>query len=74
MNLENKQIRELLEHASNNHFEVSLLSHCAVAEYSHGSRVFIKEDANGFFFIYKGVTHDSCLITPEEFKELFAKC
>ncbi|EKC2492423.1 hypothetical protein OOO55_001391 [Salmonella enterica] len=72
MNLENKQIRELLAYASNNHFEVSLLSHCAIAEYSPGSRVFIKEGANGIF-IYKGVTHDSCLILPEDFKQLFSK-
>lgn len=72
MNLENKQIRELVAYASNNGFYVTIFSHCAMSEYAHGSRVFIKEGSNGIF-IYKGVTHDSCLILPEDFKQLFAK-
>lgn len=72
MNLENKQIRELLTHASNNGFGVLLYSFIAIVEYSDDLRVFIQESHDAIF-IYKGVMDDSCLILPDDFKQLFSK-
>lgn len=72
MNLENKQIRELLMYASNNGHTVTLLSFVAIVENDEDLKVFIQEGHDSIF-IYKGDMDDSCLILPHDFKQLFTK-
>ncbi|ECO1010167.1 hypothetical protein AA464_08550 [Salmonella enterica subsp. enterica serovar Newport] len=72
MNLENKQIRELLTYASNNGHTVTLYSIVAVVENDDDLKVFIQEGYDSIF-IYKGAMDDSCLILPDDFKQLFTR-
>lgn len=73
MNLENKQVRELLTYASNNGHTVTLLSCVAIVQDYEALKVFIQQGHDSIF-IYKGDFHDDCLILPEDFRQLFAKC
>lgn len=81
MRLANPVVCELLQYASDNNYVVELRSHYAVVDGFHGNQVFITErchvenDGNlGFSgIIYNGEFEDSCIITPDEFKRLFAK-
>ncbi|ECG5640453.1 hypothetical protein E1K64_01530 [Salmonella enterica subsp. enterica serovar Poona] len=72
MNLSNPVICELLAYASNNNYCVELRSYAAVVDGFYGSQVFIV-DNNPSPLIYSGAFQADCLITPDDFKRLFAK-
>lgn len=81
MRLVNPVVCELLQYASNNNYVVELRPHYAVVDGFHGNQVFItegycvKNDGEFGFteLIYNGEFEDSCIITPEYFKRMFAK-
>lgn len=72
MNLSNPVICELLAYASNNNYCVELRSYAAVVDGFHGNPVFVV-DNNPFPLIYKGAFDTDCIITPDDFKRMFAK-
>lgn len=72
MNLSNPVICELLAYASNNNYCVELRSYAAVVDGFHGKSVFVV-DNDPFPLIYHGEFEMDCIITPEDFKRLFAK-
>lgn len=72
MNLSNPVICELLTYASNNNYCVELRCFFAVVDGFHGQPFYIV-DYNPAPLIYKGAFEVDCIITPEEFKRLFAK-
>lgn len=72
MNLANKKVCELLQYASNNNYCVELRWSYAIVDGFHGKQVFIVDD-NPNVLIYSGEFEVSCLISPDEFKRMFAK-
>ncbi|HDP0318541.1 TPA: hypothetical protein P5S08_003731 [Salmonella enterica subsp. enterica serovar Concord] len=72
MKLTNPATCALLEYASENNYMVELRSYCAVVDGFHGNQVFIVHELP-LPLIYNGKFETECLITPEDFKRLFAK-
>lgn len=72
MNLKNPAICDLLQYASNNNYCVELRWSYAVVDGLHGHQVFVVDD-NPNTLIYVGEFEMSCLISPDEFKRLFAR-
>ncbi|EDK1585466.1 hypothetical protein AH783_03820 [Salmonella enterica subsp. enterica serovar Rubislaw] len=72
MNLKNPVVCDLLQYASNNNYCVELCWNYAVVDGFHGKRVFIVEDIPNPS-IYAGEFDETCLISPDDFKRMFAK-
>lgn len=72
MNLKNPVVCDLLQYASNNNYCVELCWNYAVVDGFHGKQVFVVDDNPGVL-IYAGEIDKSCLISPDEFRRLFAE-